>query len=102
MRRPSEQPAVDASETGFVLEEDDGRTLWEAIEITGEKPGFYKIRWAGIDPDTGKPWKQSWSEKEDCTEGLIREWEHKQAAKASERKGMSSPHHYLYSSNVWS
>jgi hypothetical protein len=52
--------------------------LWEAIEITAERGSKYKVRWAGVDSRSGKPWDQSWVAKRDCTENLVREWKIKQ------------------------
>ncbi|KAG5345825.1 hypothetical protein C0989_001303, partial [Termitomyces sp. Mn162] len=44
----------------FVSQEGDEDVLWEVVEITSEKGRFYKVRWAGVDPKTNKPWAQSW------------------------------------------
>ncbi|GLB40913.1 hypothetical protein LshimejAT787_0901280 [Lyophyllum shimeji] len=78
------------TQSQFVPQENDEEVLWEVIEITAEKPKFYKVRWAGVDPKTGKPWPQSWVEKRDCTDDLVLEWKRKQALKkkkGNEKKG---------------
>ncbi|KAG6877421.1 hypothetical protein C0993_007619 [Termitomyces sp. T159_Od127] len=49
------------SQSQFVSQEGDEDVLWEVIEITAEKHKFYKVRWAGFDPKTNKPWAQSWN-----------------------------------------
>ncbi|KAF8223256.1 hypothetical protein L208DRAFT_1057946, partial [Tricholoma matsutake] len=48
--------------------------LWEVIEITSEKKKLYRVRWAGIDPKTNKPWPQSWVPMHDCTDDLVLQW----------------------------
>lgn len=78
-------------ETQFVPQEDDAEILWEVIEITAEKPKQYRVRWAGTDPKTRKPWPQSWVPKHDCTDDLVFAWKRKQALKnkvAERRKGL--------------
>lgn len=70
---------ISSPDTQFVPQEDDDDLLWEVIEITSERGSNYKVRWAGIDPQTGKPWKQSWVPKHDCTDILVRAWKVKQA-----------------------
>src|SRR5271154_6262470 len=61
-------------ETQFIPQEDDEETLWEVIEITAERGREYKVRWKGIDPQTQKPWSQSWVAKHDCTDDLVAQW----------------------------
>ncbi|KDQ55532.1 hypothetical protein JAAARDRAFT_37546 [Jaapia argillacea MUCL 33604] len=68
-------------QTQFVPQEDDEETLWEVEEITAEKPTQYKVKWAGLDPATGKRWPQSWVPKHDCTNILVEEWKKKKALK---------------------
>lgn len=72
---------VSERETQFVPQEDDAETLWEVIEITAEKGPAYKVKWAGLDPKTRKPWAQSWVPKRDCTDRLVMEWKRKQTLK---------------------
>lgn len=77
--------------TQFIPQEDDAETLWEVIEITSEKNKLYRVRWAGIDPKTNKPWPQSWVPMHDCTDDLVLQWKRKQALKkkqADRRKCM--------------
>ncbi|KAG6864660.1 hypothetical protein C0991_008037 [Blastosporella zonata] len=78
------------SQSQFVAQEGDEEILWEVVEITGEKPKYYKVRWAGIDPDTGKPWVQSWVLKADCTDDLVHEWKRKKTLKKKSAKGRLS------------
>lgn len=71
--------------TQFVSQEDDEQVLWEVIEITAENSAMYKVRWAGDDPATGKPWPQSWVLKHDCTPDLVQSWKLKQAKKRNNK-----------------
>ncbi|KAG5653215.1 hypothetical protein H0H81_001692 [Sphagnurus paluster] len=77
------------TQSQFVPQEDDEQVLWEVIEITAEKGKYYKVRWAGSDPATGKPWPQSWVQKQDCTDDLVIQWKCKKDLK-KKRKGRSS------------
>ncbi|KAF9442661.1 hypothetical protein P691DRAFT_637605, partial [Macrolepiota fuliginosa MF-IS2] len=61
-------------ETRFVEREDDSQTLWEVLEIVAERKDQYRVRWAGVDPETGKPWPLDWVPKEDCTDPLVITW----------------------------
>ena len=72
---------ISQPETQFVPQEDDVEILWEVIEITAEKGKQYRVRWAGTDPKTRKPWPQSWVPKHDCTDDLVLAWKRKQALK---------------------
>ncbi|KAH0578883.1 hypothetical protein H2248_003075 [Termitomyces sp. 'cryptogamus'] len=65
----------------FVSQEGDEDVLWEVVEITSEKGRFYKVRWAGVDPKTNKPWAQSWVQKSDCTDDLVHEWKRRKSKK---------------------
>jgi hypothetical protein len=71
--------------TQFVPQDGDEEALWEVIEITAEKPTKYKVKWAGTDPATGKPWPESWVLKHDCTDKLVRSWKREQARKKQRR-----------------
>lgn len=77
------------TQSQFVPQDDDAEVLWEVIEITGEKLKYYRVRWAGLDPKTGKPWPQSWVVKPDCTDDLVMEWKRKMALKKKTKRGMS-------------
>lgn len=77
---------ISERETQFVPQEDDEDVLWEVIEITAEQKRHYKVRWAGIDPKTRKPWAQSWVSKRDCTDDLVLEWKQKQRLRRKEQK----------------
>ena len=75
---------ISQPETQFIPQEDDLEVLWEVIEITAEKAKQYRVRWAGNDPKTRKPWPQSWVPKHDCTDDLVLAWKHKKSG--AERK----------------
>lgn len=76
----SDEPLeVSQLDTPFVAQSGDEEVMWEVEEITAEKGQQYKVKWAGVDPDTKKPWPQSWVSKEDCTDELVMEWKVKQA-----------------------
>ncbi|KAK2467658.1 hypothetical protein APHAL10511_000513 [Amanita phalloides] len=62
-----------SSEHQFQPREDDDETLWEVIAIIGEKKGYYRVKWAGLD-DAGKPWAPSWVPKGDVTADLVKQW----------------------------
>ena len=76
-----EQESLSDAETQFIPQEDDDQTLWEVIEITAEKGKAYKVRWKGVNPNTQKPWPQSWVAKHDCTDDLVRHWKLKKNKK---------------------
>lgn len=78
---------ISEPDTQFVPQEDDDEILWEVIEITAEKPKTYKVKWAGINPKTKKPWAQTWVSKHDCTDDLVHAWKVKQAK--AKKKGTS-------------
>ncbi|KAH9050231.1 hypothetical protein EDB84DRAFT_1259699, partial [Lactarius hengduanensis] len=50
-------------------------TWWEVVEIVAEDGKRYKVRWAGKDPKTGKPWPLSWVPNSHCSSELIKDWE---------------------------
>ncbi|KAF9466005.1 hypothetical protein BDZ94DRAFT_1252777 [Collybia nuda] len=75
---------VSEPETQFIPQENDEEELWEVIEITAEKGRRYKVKWAGTDPKTHKPWPQSWVAKHDCTNDLVKTWKKVQALKKKE------------------
>ncbi|KAF9233775.1 hypothetical protein BU15DRAFT_53439 [Melanogaster broomeanus] len=76
---------VSERETQFVPRSDDDEVLWEVQEITAERGKKYRVKWAGIDPATRKPWSQSWVDKRDCTDQLVAEW--KSDEKEEEARG---------------
>ncbi|KZT54841.1 hypothetical protein CALCODRAFT_438001, partial [Calocera cornea HHB12733] len=83
-RRPS--PEFEASsdledqlpgETQFSSHEsDDPENFFDVESILDEDEagGKYLIKWKGKDPSTGRPWKNSWEPKSNCTPSLIAEW----------------------------
>lgn len=80
-------------QTQFVPPENDDEKLWDVIEILAERGKRYRVKWAGNDPSTGKPWAPSWVLKQDCTDDLIYAWKIKQAQKkkqAEKRKASMS------------
>lgn len=58
-------------------------TWWEVIEILAEEGKRYRVRWAGKDPKTGKPWPLSWIPSSHCSSELVKEWEKTKAKKES-------------------
>ncbi|KAH8809609.1 hypothetical protein DL96DRAFT_1685800 [Flagelloscypha sp. PMI_526] len=58
----------------FVSKKNDEKNLWEAKEIVGEKGQQYKIKWAGKNPETDKPWSDSWTHKTNVANNLARQW----------------------------
>ncbi|PLW39514.1 hypothetical protein PCASD_07698 [Puccinia coronata f. sp. avenae] len=60
-----------------MAESSSEETEYEAIEILKEKAGRYYIRWAGIDPETNEPWKNSWEPKEMANDLLVADWKEK-------------------------
>jgi hypothetical protein len=69
---------VSSGKPAFVTRSDDEDTLWSVEEIVGENPAQYKVKRSGNDPETGKPWSESWVPKYDCTDDLVIRWEAKQ------------------------
>jgi hypothetical protein len=53
-------------------------TWWEVVEIVEEDAGKrFRVRWAGKDPKTGKPWPLDWVPYSHCSSDLIKDWEKK-------------------------
>lgn len=99
-------PKLSASSTqeeshAFVQRSDDEEELWEVIEITKEKATMFKVRWKGDDPETGKPWAQSWVPKSDVTDDLKKDWKRRQKAKASRSKFALSPIRSMVLIAIW-
>jgi len=64
-RNKSLDPVLSEKEEQDVEEEEELDTDWISdCEIIGERTHRgkkeYLIKWAGTDPDTGKPWDPSW------------------------------------------
>jgi hypothetical protein len=91
---PDDQTDSDAElslpDTQFVFKEGDDEALWDVIEITAEKDRQYKVRWAGTDPATGKPWPQSWVAKHDCTDILVEQWKGRRAKERKQKQNRRS------------
>ena len=66
--------------------------MWEVLCILAESRNKYQVQWAGIDPETGEPWKPDWIGKEDCTDELIREWKQVKARKTEAKKRARASH----------
>ncbi len=60
----------------------DTPSPWEVVEIHAEDGKRYKVRWAGEDPKTGKPWPLTWIPNPNpyCSSQLVKEWERKKGA----------------------
>lgn len=66
--------------------------FWEVTAVLAEKGDRYRVRWAGVDPTTGKPWPPSWVGKECCTQALIDDWNRtKEMKKRKKKSGQSKP-----------
>ncbi|KAG7095257.1 hypothetical protein E1B28_006030 [Marasmius oreades] len=84
---------ISEPDTQFVPREDDDQQLFRVIEITDENSKGYKVKWAGKDPKTKRPWPQSWVPKHDCTNDLVHEWKKKKARMRA--SGARHPHHNI-------
>ncbi|KAF9233770.1 hypothetical protein BU15DRAFT_79792 [Melanogaster broomeanus] len=74
---------VSERETQFVPRSDDD----------AERGKKYRVKWAGIDPATRKPWSQSWVDKHDCTDQLVAEWKatkKKEKLEVGKKRGAST------------
>jgi hypothetical protein len=58
----------------------DDNDYWPVSEITGERPREYRVKWEGINPETGEPWEESWVPKRDCTADLVEKWKRSRAS----------------------
>ena len=74
------------SEDRFVPREGDEDELWEVIEIVAERGKQYRVRWAGVNPRTNKPWPLDWVAKSDCTPDIVKAWKQKKAEKDAKKK----------------
>ncbi|KAI0273046.1 hypothetical protein BGY98DRAFT_921758, partial [Russula aff. rugulosa BPL654] len=45
-------------------------TWWDVVEIVEEDGKRYRVRWAGKDPKTGKPWPLDWVPNSHCSPTL--------------------------------
>ncbi|KAK0199653.1 hypothetical protein DFS33DRAFT_181166 [Desarmillaria ectypa] len=89
MASETSQFEVSEAETQFVPKSDDEDTLWTVLEILQEKGKRYKVKWAGIDPETKKSWPPSWVPKHDCTPDLVMEWKRKKLSKTRRNSSKS-------------
>ena len=83
--RSDEEP--NSEESQFVYQSGDDEILWEIVGILAEKDNMYKVKWAGIDPKTNKPWGNNWVKKSDVTPDVVQEWKEKQALKRRRKCG---------------
>jgi len=58
-------------------------TEWEVIEIVAEDGKLFQVRWAGNDPETGKPWPLDWIPSSHCSTDLVKAWERKKGEHAT-------------------
>ncbi|KAI9441368.1 hypothetical protein H4582DRAFT_1810608 [Lactarius indigo] len=72
-------------------------TWWEVVEIVAEDGKRYRVRWAGKDPKTGKPWPLSWVPNSHCSSELIKEWERKKGVYSSACATSTHSYNELYS-----
>ncbi|OAX42767.1 hypothetical protein K503DRAFT_293538 [Rhizopogon vinicolor AM-OR11-026] len=88
----AESPTGELSEfeTQFVPQSNDDNVLWEVVEIVAERGKKYRVRWAGNDPKTRRPWPLDWVPKHDCTDHLVEEWKRKNAEKRRSKKAANS------------
>lgn len=89
------QPIAGPSQTSdpdyqFVPRDDDNENLWEVVEIVAEKGKKYRVRWAGLNPKTQRPWPLDWVPKCDCTPDLVKAWKEQKAKKKKPPKGKSN------------
>ncbi|OAV99429.1 hypothetical protein PTTG_25376 [Puccinia triticina 1-1 BBBD Race 1] len=73
-----------------MAESSSQETEYEAIEILKERGGRYYIRWAGIDPETEKPWKPTWEPKALANELLVDDWKGKKKKRKRRSSGRNS------------
>lgn len=73
--RQSSSNSQTVSSYNEVQNSDDDDDEWDAVAIVGERRTQYSIKWAGIDPKTGKGWPDSWEPKGNATGALLDEWE---------------------------
>lgn len=59
------------------------KICWQVIEIVAEEGKRYRVRWAGKDPKTGKPWPLGWVPSSSCSLDLVKEWEEKKGANST-------------------
>ena len=64
----------DGSQQHFQGEPKAQKVLWTVQTITEKKEGMYKVRWNGINPETGEEWPQEWISHRDCPEALVDDW----------------------------
>ena len=76
MALPSSQE-ISEPETQFIELPGDDVNLWDAVEIVAELGNQFKIKWDGINPDTGQTWEDSWVLKHDVTNDLVSAWREK-------------------------
>ncbi|KAF9052222.1 hypothetical protein BDZ89DRAFT_421715 [Hymenopellis radicata] len=70
----------------FVPQSDDDKNVFPVVEITAEKGKKYKVRWAGNDPATGKPWAESWEPKTNVMSPLVTDWKARKQAKKDRKR----------------
>ncbi|KAI0260760.1 hypothetical protein BC834DRAFT_1044416 [Gloeopeniophorella convolvens] len=64
---------------------------WDVIEIVAEDAKRYKVRWAGNNPKTGKPWPLDWVPRSHCSAELIQKWQSTKAQRQSSLAVASKP-----------
>ncbi|KAF8900081.1 hypothetical protein CPB85DRAFT_1458325, partial [Mucidula mucida] len=74
----------------FIPQSDDDKNVFPALAITAEKGKKFKVRWAGTDPATNKPWPESWEPKSNVMSPLVRDWKARKQAKKDRKKSSST------------
>lgn len=64
-----------------------GKEYWTVIKITGERSKTYQVEWAGVDPETGRPWPLDWVPKEDVTQDLVYTWKEEKDEREAKKAG---------------
>ena len=71
------------------------RTEWEVIEIVAEDGKLFQVRWAGNNPETGKPWPLDWIPSLHCSAELVKSWERKKGELAAPLLTWTHPHNQI-------
>lgn len=73
----------------------EGDNVYPVECVVAQKGHRYKVRWVGVDPETGEPWPDSWVTRSDITDDVVQEWKIKQKVKKL-RLGKNKGMFYFY------